>query len=175
MSDDWGQHIGDDQLVHGLPKHMVGVASTDANAYWEIVPGKNACFACQAMRGKRFVHRPSPVHPNCNCEVRLVSQNARQRQIQTVATGTLQGYGDNETEKFTAGQIITAELHSLGPFTAGVWLRVDGEEERTTGLMLPGQVMKLEFSKFREAPVPWVVFLMCIGGDNSTITYRIHG
>lgn len=27
------QHLGDDQLVHGLPKHMQGIANTDANAY----------------------------------------------------------------------------------------------------------------------------------------------
>lgn len=87
----------------------------------------------------------------------------------------LQGSGDNETKRFEAGQKISIEIRSLGIFLAGAWIRVDGEVERTTGLMRPGQVLTFEFSKFREPPVPWVVYLMCIGGDSSTITYSIYG
>ena len=29
MKKQWTQHIGDDQLVYGMPKHMVGVAGRD--------------------------------------------------------------------------------------------------------------------------------------------------
>ena len=175
MGDNRGQHIGEDQLVHGLPKHMAAVANDAQNTYWEIVPSKNACATCKTMGGMRFDHNPGPVHPHCTCEIRRVSQQTRKRQVKAVADGTLQGYGDNETEIFEAGQKISVEIQNLGPFAAGVWLRVDGGEERTTGHMWPGQVLTLEFSKFRELPVPWVVFLMYIGGDNSTIKYSIRG
>lgn len=50
------QHVGDDQLIHGLPKHMAAVAGDGKNNYWKIVPGKNAYFTCQTMRGKRFAY-----------------------------------------------------------------------------------------------------------------------
>lgn len=88
---------------------------------------------------------------------------------------TLQGYGDNVTKQFEAGQKISVEIRSKGLFLSGCWIRVDGEEERTTDLMRPGKIMLFEFSKFREPPVPWTVFIMCIGGDNSTIKYTIRG
>lgn len=175
MGDNGVQHIGDDQLIYGLPKHMAGVAENGDNTYWEIVPGKNACGTCKLMGGMRFARKPGPNHPNCACEMRRVAPPERQRQPRAMAVGTLQGYGDNEIERFEAGQIITVEIRNLGPFVAGVLLRVDGEEERTTGHLWPGQVLTFEFSKFREPPVSWVVFLMCIGGDNSTIRYIISG
>lgn len=169
MSGNGHQHIGDSQLISGLPKHMAAVAGENENTYWEIVPGKNACFACQAMRGKRFTYRPSPVHPNCTCEIRWVHQ------LREVASGQLQGYGDHETKQFEAGQVITVEIRNLGPFLAGVNMLVDREKEQSTGHMRPGKVMAFEFSKFREHPVPWEVFLICVGGDNSTIRYSIRG
>ncbi len=177
MSENWNQHMGDDQLVHGLPKHMAAVAGDDENTYWEIIPGKNACAACKTMRGMRFAKYPGPVHPNCNCEIRRVAQQVAQREKKprVVASDMLQGSGDNATEKFEAGQKIVVEIRNLGPFVTGVLLRIDGEVERTTGHIWPGQVLSREFSKFREPPVPWVVFLMCIGGDNSTIMYSIRG
>lgn len=175
MTENWGQHTGGDQLIHGLPKHMEAVAGDDKNAYWEIVPGKSACATCKAMRGMRFDRKPGPVHPNCNCEMRQVVQQADRIQKRVVASDTLQGHGENTTERFEAGQKIIVEIRNLGPFLAGVWIRVDGQEERTTDLMHPGKIWRFEFSKFREPPVPWVVFLMCIGGDSSTIMYSIRG
>lgn len=175
MGGNWNQHEGDDQPVYGLPKHMVAVAENGNNTYWKIVPGKNACATCKAMRGMRFAKYPGPVHPNCNCEIRPVARQANRIQKRVLASDILQGHGENTTERFEAGQKIIVEIRNLGPFLAGVWIRVDGEEERTTGLMRPGKVLTFEFSKFREPPVPWVVYLMCIGGDNSTITYSIYG
>ncbi len=176
MSNNRMRHIGDDQLVFGLPKHMEAVAENGENTYWEIVPSKNACFTCQAMPGKRFAYKPGPAHPNCQCEVwRVVQQVIQPVGPRQIASDTLQGYEDWAFKKFSAGQKITVEIRSLGIFLAGAWIRVDGEEERTTGLMRPGKVLTFEFSKFREPPVPWIVFLMCIGGDNSTISYAIQG
>ena len=167
------QHIGDDQLISGLPKHMEAVAGDGKNTYWEIVPGKNACATCQTMRGMRFEKNPVPVHPNCACEVIRVPPPERQPRV--VASGDLQGYGAHDTKQFEAGQVITVEIRNLGPFWAGAGIRVDGTESKTTDLMWPGKVMTFEFSKFREHPVPWEVFLIYLGGDNSTILYSIRG
>lgn len=32
MTNDWVQHIGDDQLVYGMPKRMVGVSTQESLA-----------------------------------------------------------------------------------------------------------------------------------------------
>ncbi len=173
MGDDWIQHIGADQLISGLPKHMEAVAGDGENTYWEIVPDENACATCRSLRGMRFERNPVPVHPNCACAVRRVPPPERQKGV--VAYGFLQGYEAQETERFEAGQKITVEIRNLGPFLAGVRMRVDQEKEQSTGHMRPGKVMYFEFSKFREHPVPWEVFLICVGGDNSTIRYFIRG
>lgn len=55
-----GQHIGDDQLVYGMPKHMSAVAgrgnATDSSptTYWRYNPKPKACEKCQAMNGVWF-------------------------------------------------------------------------------------------------------------------------
>lgn len=173
MSNNGIQHIGDDQTIFGLPKHMEAVAGDGENTYWEIVSGKDACATCRSLRGMRFAKNPVQVHPNCACEVIRVPPPERQKGV--VAFGDLQGDGDHDTKQFEAGQIITVEIRNLGPFWAGVNMRVDQEKEQSTGHMWPGKVMYFEFSKFREHPVPWEVFLICVGGDNSTIRYYIRG
>ncbi|WP_285907427.1 polymorphic toxin type 44 domain-containing protein [Pseudodesulfovibrio pelocollis] len=74
MSEKWVQHLGDDQLVGGMPKHMVGVAggkSTEGGpqTYWRYKPKPQACGKCQAMKDVWFKEKPGPVHPNCKCEI----------------------------------------------------------------------------------------------------------
>ncbi len=70
------QHTGDDQLVYGMPKHMVGtsggnvVADEDVNIYWQYQPKSHACEKCQAMKVVLLKEKPGPVHPNCKCEVK---------------------------------------------------------------------------------------------------------
>ena len=117
MGDNWGRHSGDDQLRHGLPKHLEAVASTDRNAYLKIVLDKNACSRCQAMRGRRFLDKPGPVHPNCACEIRRVEQKVAQQEgkPRVVAFGYLQGYEDTAFENFSAGQKIAITFRNLGP------------------------------------------------------------
>lgn len=83
MNKQWTQHIGDDQLVYGMPKHMVGVAgqskqSSDAQTleldemdegyYWTVQVGPKACDACLARVGVKFSEEPGPLHPNCQCK-----------------------------------------------------------------------------------------------------------
>ena len=77
MDEQWLQHIGNDQLVHGLPKHMSSSANLSSNAtsegqvktYWRYHPGPQACDKCKALEGLWFEENPGPVHPNCKCEI----------------------------------------------------------------------------------------------------------
>ncbi|WP_071546313.1 polymorphic toxin type 44 domain-containing protein [Pseudodesulfovibrio hydrargyri] len=78
MGERWIQHIGDDQLVNGMPKHMSAQAGTDTadsdtpnepKTYWRYKPNPHACEKCQAMKDVWFEERPGPVHPNCKCEI----------------------------------------------------------------------------------------------------------
>lgn len=78
-----GRHIGDAQLVHGMPKHMVGSVSTgnsskskssgvegESKSYWTVHPKPAACDKCQAMGGIKFAEKPERPHPNCKCEMK---------------------------------------------------------------------------------------------------------
>jgi hypothetical protein len=78
MSEEQVHHIGDDQLVHGMPKRMVGVARLSSEksvsdgqtkTYWRYRPKLHACDRCQAMQDLWFEAKPGPVHPNCKCEI----------------------------------------------------------------------------------------------------------
>lgn len=82
MSGHRNQHIGEDQLVYGMPKHISAVAGstssqksfkqTDPDAlttYWRYNPKPQACKKCQATKGLWFEENPGPVHPNCKCEI----------------------------------------------------------------------------------------------------------
>jgi len=173
MEDNRGQHIGEDQLVHGLPKHMAAVASDAKNTYLEIVSGKDACATCKTMRGMRFDHNPGPVHPHCTCEIKRVARQAWQRRV--VAANTLQGYEDTAFERFAAGQVITIELRNLGPFPAAFRLLVDRMEWRATRYLQLGDEQSFDFSKFGDTPVTWEVFLFYLGGEGSSASYSIIG
>ncbi|HWR04526.1 MAG TPA: hypothetical protein VN419_10955 [Humidesulfovibrio sp.] len=173
MGDDRVQHIGDDQLIYGLPKHMEGVANTGANEYWEIVPSKNACRTCKLLMGMRSARKPVPVHPNCTCEARRVSPPERQPKV--VAFGLLQGYEDIAAENFGAGQKITITFLNLGPFPAGVEMRIDYTTRQSTGFLVPGLSDSFSFYKFGETPLWWNVNLTSHGLEGSTIRYEIRG
>lgn len=78
MSEKFIQHIGDDQLIGGMPKHMSAsakistgnvTADEEMKTYWKFHPKPQACDKCQAMKGLWFEKRPEPVHPNCKCEI----------------------------------------------------------------------------------------------------------
>lgn len=81
---DRNQHLGDDQLVHGMPKHMVGVTkmgqksadSSSKPSYSTAIERKvyilrakpNACGLCHAVSGVPYDEIPI-THPNCRCSV----------------------------------------------------------------------------------------------------------
>lgn len=78
MAGNWNQHIGDDQLVYGMPKHMSAVAGEDirteskqneGKTYWRYKPKPHACEKCQAMKDVWFERPPPQVYPNCKCEI----------------------------------------------------------------------------------------------------------
>ncbi len=173
MSNDGIQHIGDDQTIFGLPKHMEAVAGDGENTYWEIVPNENACALCKSLQGMRFAKTPVPVHPNCACEVRRVTPPERQKGV--VAFGRLQGYGAHDTKQFDAGQVITVKLHNLGPLPAAVWILVDQMKWAPTRYFLAGERLFLDFSKFGDTPMTWEVTLHYLGLDGSTVDYHIWG
>ncbi|MBG0777754.1 MAG: hypothetical protein H0S85_15120 [Desulfovibrionaceae bacterium] len=178
MPEAFHQHIGDDQLVHGLPKHMSARKRLSANdaptgerprTLWRYVPKPGACEKCRAMQGLWFKEKPGPVHPNCKCEIRQETFGP------VTIVGTLQGFEDTATEKFNAGQKITVEIKNLGPFFAGARICVDQMEWRATRLLPPGEETAFDFFKFGDLPVPWEVFLICHCGDNATLQYIIRG
>ena len=173
MGGNWEQHVGDDQLVYGLPKHMEAVAGDGRNTYWEIVPSKDACATCKTMGGMRFDHNPGPVHPHCSCEIRRVSPPVRPARV--VAIERLQGYEDTAFENFDAGQKITLTFLNLGPFPAGIGMRIDQTALESTGYLAPGLTRSVSFHKFGEVPLSWNVFLILQGPDGSTIQYEIRG
>ncbi|MGE4292308.1 MAG: hypothetical protein AB7E32_08865 [Desulfovibrio sp.] len=169
MSEKWVQHIGDDQLVYGMPKHMSGGSGGVQPGYWHYLPKPTACEKCRTMEKFWFKERPGPVHPNCQCEV-------RQEPMPRVGiVNTLQGFEDNATEKFDAGQKITVTIQNLGPFVSGAKIWVDRTEWKSTNYMKPGKSETFTFTKLGELPVPWEVYIVIKVGDNSTLQYTIKG
>lgn len=105
MTKKWVQHIGDDQLVYGMPKHMSAVAgerikiesrftvseadkeklrqfrkfASGENSYWTVHPKPNACDKCQSMAGVKFEEKPERPHPNCKCEIKKHKGKAEER------------------------------------------------------------------------------------------------
>ncbi|MGE4553615.1 MAG: hypothetical protein AB7D57_10910 [Desulfovibrionaceae bacterium] len=173
MPDQSHQRLGDDQLVHGLPKHMTAVAQNDAGAgekqYWEYVPKPEACEKCQAMKGRLFAERPGPVHPNCNCEVR----QTKRKQIDLY--GTLAGFEAHEFLRFDAGQVVTLTIINSTLNWAGAYIFVDGRKEADTQWMWIGESQSFTFSKFGEPPISWEIRLVCRAGNNTTLLYHVHG
>ena len=169
MRNDQVQHIGGDQLISGLPKHMEAVAGDENITYLEIVPGKDACATCRTMRGMRFAKKPTPVHPNCTCEVRRVA-----RPLFYYKSGSLEGFRDSAFVSFGANQIVSVEFRHQGPFPSGVDIWIDQMSWESTGQMFPGQVKHFSFSKFGEPPVIWEFFFLYQGFDNSIIDFIIR-
>lgn len=135
MAEKWVQHIGDDQLIYGMPKHMSSVASKSSPGsedtkgyYWTVHPKPNACVKCKAMAGLKYTSEPERPYPNCKCEI-------KKHYIGVNSMGVLDGYGSRETHSFSAGQKIVVEVKNLGPFLSGAQVQVDGDVWRDTGHM----------------------------------------
>ncbi|MGE4298342.1 MAG: hypothetical protein AB7E47_09970 [Desulfovibrionaceae bacterium] len=181
------QHIGDEQRVHGLPKHMAGVSSRGARHapvrqsrqggmaddrqafYWTVHPKPDACKACKAMANMQYLKEPQRPHPNCQCEI-------RKNPIPVVSIyDTLEGYDAYKTHTFEGGQKISVTVGNMAFGCPGVWITVDACERAGSGHLCVSKVYTHSLTKLSEYPVPWTVTLHSRGGDNVSLQYAIEG
>lgn len=184
------KRIGDDQLIGGLPKHMVGVftqqslekfkkAETEAgkaggnnptdpkgNHYWTVHPKPGACDTCKAMEGKEFMEEPERPHPNCRCEIKKHPLRRPKRYI----NGSLTGY---ERETFVGGRQIELSFDGMsGGMTSGLHLISNhGHSEQIA--CMPFTSNSTVLTADVEPPVYWEIQMIAAGSDNVMINYTI--
>jgi hypothetical protein len=176
MAEKWIQHIGDDQQVYGIAKHVSAMAGgaesgkddKDKRYYWTVHPKPNACDKCKAMAGLKYASEPQRPHPNCKCEI-------KKHYIGIDIMGTLEGYKAHDAHSFATGQKVTVEVRNIGSFVAGADIQADDADWRSTGWIAPGLSVTVSFTKFGEVPLPWKIYLEYNAGDNSTLQYFIRG
>ena len=191
MTKNWVQHIGDDQLVYGMPKRMVGVSTQESLAkfkkaeadyervnkvkihnddayYWTVHPKPKACEKCQDMAGKKFMKKPDRPHPNCKCEFK------KHPKIVSIY-GSLNGYDDRATESFVAGNSIEIEVRNVWLGLPGVYVYKDGTCVWSTGHLVTGKTYSKTLYKDGEYPVDWEVKIWSRGADNCRVDYFIRG
>lgn len=186
----WVQHIGDDPLIYGMPKHMVGISTKDSLAkwqqaqnegggpkqpeqsdvegkyYWTIHPKPNACDKCKALAGKKFLKEPERTHPNCKCEIKKHPLRRPTRYINGSITG-------HEWLRFEGGKNITIHLTGVwGGITTGVWIEVNGESQETVACP-PRTVHTINFTGDGNPPIIWTIRFLAIGSDNVQVDYTI--
>lgn len=96
MANEYGRHIGENQLVYGMPPKMHasvnlttgglaehGARGEEMKTYWSYHPKPNACDNCKAMEGILFEEYPCPAHRNCKCESEQIATNRDRRPRQT--------------------------------------------------------------------------------------------
>ncbi|BDQ34565.1 DUF2778 domain-containing protein [Pseudodesulfovibrio portus] len=83
MAQNESKRTGEDQLVHGLPKHMSATATgenldqymagqkaqgkVEGEFYWTAHPKPGACERCLDMAKETYPEEPKRPHPNCKC------------------------------------------------------------------------------------------------------------
>lgn len=186
----WVQHIGDDQLIYGMPKHMVGVSTkeslarwqqaqndgggskqpklpdTEARFYWTVHPKANACEKCNMLAGKRFLQEPERPHPNCKCEIKKHPLRRPTRYINGSITG-------HEWLRFEGGSTVTIHLTGVwGGLTTGVWVEVNGESEGTFACP-PRVTQTINLTGDGNPPITWTIRFLALGSDNTQVDYTI--
>lgn len=186
------QHIGDDQLVYGMPKRMVGVSTQESLAklkkaeadyesnrdnppkdpkgdyYWTVHPKPKACEKCKALEGKEFMEKPERPHPNCKCEIKKHPLRRAKRYIN--------GYlSDHAWHLFTGGKQIDISFDGVsgGPL-AGAHVQSNYGHSQQVACM-PHSSNATTLTVDQTPPVPWRITLMAVGnntGINYTITYE---
>ncbi|AGW12344.1 hypothetical protein DGI_0427 [Megalodesulfovibrio gigas DSM 1382 = ATCC 19364] len=164
---------------------------------WRASP--NACLACQALDGRKFLYPDVPArpHPNCRCTVEVQKcqlptfQNNKEfgatdapkndasaedmsRHIAYQSAGVFSGYDDGVREQFLGGQKIFVTVKNLGPFLGGVTIKTNLGGDTMAPLSV-GQQRTIGFSHFGEAPLMWNVLILVAVGDNSSYFYMIDG
>lgn len=191
MTNDWVQHIGDDQLVYGMPKRMVGVSTQESlakfkkaeaehkksrqskkfdpkgNYYWTVHPKPKACDTCKAMEGKEFMEEPERPHPNCKCEIKKHPLRRPKRYINGLLTG-------HEYVSFTGGDHVEISFEGIsGGITSGVHLSSNhGHSEQIACMPFSSNSTSLDAGQ--KPPVDWQIHMIAAGSDIVMINYTIE-
>jgi len=172
------QHIGEDQLIHGLPKHMVGVASADMKSssgkksssskkvvFWTVHPKPKACEKCKSMEGIKFDEEPERPHPNCKCEIKKREYKPGMRTI----AGTVSGSGN---VSFAGLGYVDIELTNVGvALLPGVRItsNLAGSQNRHIPLGIP---QHFDFNIMTDTHVKWDIWFE-VFAQNTTIHYIV--
>jgi len=192
MSEKWVQHLGDDQLVGGLPKHMVGVAGGDNKRQdvesipgdppyktpskttgeatcWTVHPKANACEKCQALNGIKFKEKPERPHPNCKCEIRKREYFPQKR----YRSNFIKGFEGNAVEQFLGLGLVRVRIkHITGALGSGVhvYSNLDGVRQGHT----LGKEISFTFSTLTDTPVFWKIHIVQKAAANTMVQYWIE-
>lgn len=189
MKEQWMQHIGDDQLVNGMPKHMVGVSASmeqkksgpvpgdppyrtrpkkaETGTFWTVHPKDKACDKCKAMAGIQFEEEPERPQPNCKCEIQKHSLRRSQRYI----TGSLTGHSH---EVFSGGRDVRVSFQGIsGGLASGIHLRSNHGHSKQIACM-PFSRNSTTLVVDQAPPVTWRISLTTAGSDNVMIFYTIE-
>ncbi|MBI9079426.1 MAG: hypothetical protein JEY79_06765 [Pseudodesulfovibrio sp.] len=184
------QHIGEDQLVYGMPKNMVGASSQESltefkkvaveyetsgqgkqfdpkgDYYWIVHPKPKACEKCKAMEGKEFTEEPERPHPNCKCEIKKHPLRRQKRYINS----SVKGYA---RQTFVSGREVEISFEGIsGRVTSGVHLSSNqGHSEQIAYLPFTSNSTSLVAGQ--TPPVDWFISFITAGSDNVMINYSI--
>jgi len=184
------QHIGEDQLVYGMPKHMAGVSTQESLAqfkkaeaeyessnqaqpsdpkgdyYWTVHPKSKACDKGQALAGKEFMEKPERPHPNCKCEIKKHPLRRPKRYL----NGSLNKHAQH---RFIGGRHITVTArYNSGGFGGGVGITPNHADYQGCYIP-PGCSHSFEFNSEVETPVAWMLDFWALGSDNCQYAYTI--
>lgn len=189
MSKHWNEHIGDDQLVYGMPKHMSSVGADEQSfgsipgdppyrttpkkeekiTYWTVHPKANACEKCQAMKGIKFKEKPDRPHPNCKCEIREHEHLPQERYL----SGFIEGFEGNAVEQFFGLGLVKVRIrHITGALASGVHVYSNFDGVRQSHTL--GKEVSFTFSTLTDTPVLWSIHIVQMGADNTVVQYWIE-
>jgi len=190
MKKQWAQHIGDDQLVYGMPKHMVGVSggntqknrpvpgdppyrqpseSNGKTTYRTVQPKAKACDKCQAMAGKKFMEKPEPPHPNCKCDIRQHEHIPQKRYLSEF----IEGYEGNAVQQFFGLGLVKVRIkHITGALASGVEVYSNLDGIRSSHTLTKD--VSFTFSTLTDTPVLWSIQIVQKGADNTVVQYWIE-
>jgi len=191
MTKDWVKYIGDDQLVYGMPKRMVGVSTQESLAkfkkveseyerknqvnkfdpkgryYWTVHPKPKACDKCKALEGIEFMEEPERPHPNCKCEIKKHPLRRPKRYI----NGSVSGHA---REVFVGGRQVDISFEGIsGGITSGVHLiSSQGHSEQIACMPFTSNSTTLIASE--NPPVDWRIELGADIDNYAALCLFIH-
>lgn len=186
MSKHWNQHTGDDQLVYGLPKHMVGISTNqslkkqedDSNkkpgkvTIWTVHPKAKACEKCKAMEGIKYTEKPERPHPNCKCDIRKHEYTPGKKRISGILEG---GFGSGTVEIFSGRSYVDVTVTNIGESQLpGVFIKTNHAGSQQAHLFGTGSSHSFSFNIFTDAMLNWSVMLEIKGASHAVLEYVIE-